>query len=111
LATVRTVRNNEQFSGRPSTLLKAVISGLSDRIEIESYFVIESNVLADIKSNRMQIKSNDFFDFRYDSIRFDLEENVSKKTLNCDVKKKMISEDGMSNEIFQYFCHPGGQSF
>jgi hypothetical protein len=44
-------------------------------------------------------------------IRFDLEENVSKKTLNCDSEKKMIiSADGMPNEIFEYFCHPGGQS-
>jgi hypothetical protein len=37
--------------------------GLSDRIEIESYFVIQSNVFAEIESNRMQIESNDFFDF------------------------------------------------
>ncbi len=51
----------------------------------------------------MQIESNDFFDFRYDSIRFEkniydsirLEENVSKKTLNCDCKKMIISKDGM----------------
>ncbi len=42
--------------------------GLSDRIKIKSYFVIESNVFAEIESNRMQIESNDLFDFRYDSI-------------------------------------------
>jgi hypothetical protein len=52
----------------------------SDRIEIKSYFVIESNVFA-------EIESNDFFDFSYDSIRFDLEENLSKKTPNCCGKK------------------------
>ncbi len=57
------------------------------------------------RSNRMQIESNDFFD-----IRFDLEENVSKKTLNCDGKEMIISKEGMSNEIFHYFCHPGGRS-
>jgi hypothetical protein len=42
---------------------QALRPGLSDRIEIESYFVIESN--------RMQIESNDFFRFsiRFNSIR------------------------------------------
>jgi hypothetical protein len=62
--------------------------GLSDRIKIKSYFIIESNVFAEIELNQMQIESNVFFDFRYDSIRFDLEENVSQKTLNRDGKKK-----------------------
>jgi hypothetical protein len=54
-------------------------TGLSDRIEIVSYFVIKLNVFAEIESNWMQIESNDFFDLRYDWIRFDLEENVRKK--------------------------------
>jgi hypothetical protein len=46
-----------------------------------------------------------------DTIQFDREGNLNKKALNCVGKKKMkISEDGMSNDIFQYFCHPGGQS-
>jgi hypothetical protein len=54
-------------------------TGLSNRIEIESYFVIESKVFAHIKSNRMQIESNEILDFRYDSIRFDLGRKVNKK--------------------------------
>ncbi len=77
------------------TLLNPYEAGLSDRIKIESYFVIESNVFAQIESNRMEIESNDFLDFRYNSIRVDLEENLSKKTLNCDSEKMTISADGM----------------
>jgi hypothetical protein len=56
--------------------------GLSNRIKIKSYFLIKSNVFAQIESNRIQIESNriqiesnriqiesnEFFDFRYDSI-------------------------------------------
>ncbi len=43
--------------------------GENQGCQIESYFLIESKVFADIKSNRMQIESNEIFDFRYDSIR------------------------------------------
>ncbi len=39
------------------------LAGLSDRIEIESYLVIELNVLAQIESTCMQIESKVFFDF------------------------------------------------
>ncbi len=60
---------------------------LSDRIEIESYSVIESNVLAQLESNRMQIESNVFFfHFRF-SIRFDLEKIMKQKIQNNDSKK------------------------
>ncbi len=50
---------------RRNTISKFGESGLSDLIEIESYSVIESNVSAQIESNRMHIESNVFFDFRY----------------------------------------------
>ncbi len=42
--------------------------GLSNRIKIESYFLIKSNVFVQIESNHIQIKSNDFFNFRYNLI-------------------------------------------
>ncbi len=45
----------------------------------------------------------------YDSIRFDLDKVVIKKTLNCDGKKTRISQNGMSNKIVQYFCRHSGQ--
>jgi hypothetical protein len=51
---------------------------------------MESKVFSGIESNRMQIESNEFFDFRYDSIRFDLDKNVIKKTLDCGGKKRKI---------------------
>ncbi len=86
------------------------IPGLSDRIEIESCFVIKLNVFAEIKSKQMENESNNIFDFQYDLVWFDLEENVSKKTRNCGCKNTIISKDGTSNEIFHYFRHPGGQS-
>jgi hypothetical protein len=96
---------------RASSAQGCQIESKSNRILLSNrMFLQRSNRMFLQRSNRMEIESNDFFDFRYDLIRFDLEENVSKKTLNCDGEKLIISADGMSNEIFQYFCHPGGQS-
>jgi hypothetical protein len=56
---------------------------LSDRIEIESYSVIESNVLAQIESTRIQIEWKVFpprFLIRFDSI-------LKQKIQNKDSKK------------------------
>jgi hypothetical protein len=38
-------------------------SAVKNHIETKLYFIIKSNVLAEIESNRMQIKSNNFIDF------------------------------------------------
>ncbi len=88
-------------------LAATCVPGLSDQSEIESYFVIKSNVYAEIKPNRMHIESNDFFNFWYDSI---WKKMWARKLWTVTVKINIISKDGMSNEIFQNFCHPGGQS-
>ncbi len=65
------------------------LTGQSNRSEIESYFVIESNVFAQIESNRIQIESNDFFDFRYDSIRFWLKAELEKLSIVTEKKRKI----------------------
>ncbi len=70
--------------------------------QIESYFLIELNVFAQIKSNRIQIESNDFFDFRYDSIRFDLDKNMKKKNLKYDRKWMKNSQNGILKGIVRY---------
>jgi hypothetical protein len=80
------------------------------QIKSKSNRILLSNQMFLQRSNWIKRRSNRMTFSIFDTIRFNLEENVSKKSLNCDGKKMIISKDGMSNEIFQYFCHPGGQS-
>ncbi len=62
-------------------------TGLSNWIEIESYFDINSNVFAQIEPNCIQIESNDFLDFWYNLIRFDLDKNLDKKKVKLRQEK------------------------
>jgi hypothetical protein len=48
------------------------VAGLSNRIEVESYFLIKSKVFTRIESNRMKFSI-------FDTIRFDLDRKVNKK--------------------------------
>jgi hypothetical protein len=83
--------------------------GLSNRIEIESYLVIESKNFAQIESNRMQMESNVFFNFRYDSIRFDLDANLKEKKLKMWQKRwKIKKKKAIINDFAGYFWHHGG---
>ncbi len=60
-----------------------------------------------IESNADRIEWLFLFSIQFDSI---WEKMWARKLWTVTVKKIIISKDGMSNEIFQYFCHPGGQS-
>ncbi len=60
-------------------------AGLSNRIKIESYFDIESNLFAQIESNCIQLELNDVFDFW--SIRFDFDKDLDKKNVELRQEK------------------------
>ncbi len=73
------------------------IPGLSNRIEIESYFVIESKFFDPIEFNRIKIESNHFFDFRYDSIWFDMDRNLNNKTCVMSLMWQLIFLKSLQN--------------
>jgi hypothetical protein len=87
------------------------LPGLSDRIEIKSSYVIESNVFAQIESNRIQIEPNDFFDFWYDLIRFDLDKNLNMKNLKLRQEKTKNSQNRILKGTVRYICFHSGQFF
>jgi hypothetical protein len=59
------------------------------QIESKSNRISSSNRTFLQRSNRIECRSNRMTFSIFDTIRFDLKENVSKKTLNCDGKKKI----------------------
>jgi hypothetical protein len=58
-------------------MIKKLIQGCQIESKLNRFSL--SNRMFWPKSNRMQIELNDFFDFRYDLIRFDLDRNLFKK--------------------------------
>ncbi len=78
--------------------------GQSNRIKIESYLVIESNVFAEIKLNRTQIESNGPFEFLYDLIEFDFDKNLNKKKSVKQQEKYKKLQNIFSNGILRYLC-------
>jgi hypothetical protein len=72
------------------------------------YFVIKSNVFAQIESDCIQIKSNYFFNFQHDLIWSDFDMNLNKKNLRVQRKKMKISRnrtlEGIVRSLWLYCC-------